>query len=346
MKKITVGFITVLTALIVAVCIHSKHEETRIHNAKIELGKKNACQWFERKYGIEVEAVKALVLEEDDIFSSWEGDNVWVIVREGDKEYNVEISGVEENADGTDDYQAEEIEKALIDMIKADMPTDFEYDFHTDTMRNSHYKANSKSSLETMLQGNDTLDIYCVNTDFEELPVFEFLRRNITDCTFYSFSSQEILDDFMKDEYYNIDYYAPFITNYRVLKFRKRDNECREYNLKNYGDLLYYVPHEKIDGEFKKGFYEISESEIEWIGNEYEIVSKAYGIDEKTSRILVWFPIPEDKKDKDFYFAYSYYRDYDKKTVRKTEECHIVGNYAVKTLYSPIADMKIAFLSK
>ncbi|MDE6502319.1 MAG: hypothetical protein K2L10_09570 [Ruminococcus sp.] len=346
MKKMTVGFITVLTALIVAVCMHIKHEETRIHNAKIELGKKNACEYMKQKYGIEVEVVKVSVIEEDDIFSSWEGDDVWVTVSENDKEYNVKISGVEENADGLDDYQAEEIEKALIDMIKADMPTDFEYHFSTDTMRKSRYKAGSKSSLAEMLDGRDILDIYCVNTDLEELPVFEFLRRNITDCTFYSFSSQEILDDFMKEEYYDIEYYAPFIINYRVLKFRERDNECREYNLKNYGELLYYVPHEKVDGEMKKGFYEIPESEIDWIDSEYEIVSKAYGIDEKTSRILVWFPIPEDKKDKDFYLAYSYYHEYDKKTVRKTEKCHIVGNYAVKTLYSPIADMKIAFLSK
>ncbi|MDE6425185.1 MAG: hypothetical protein K2K89_03485 [Ruminococcus sp.] len=342
MNKIAVGFITVLTAGIVALCIYENYMGTRIHNAKIELGKKNACQWLEKKYGIEVEVVEVSVIEEDDIFSSWEGDNVWVTFREGDKEYNVKISGVEENADGTDDYQAEEIEKALIDMIKADMSTDFEYDFHTETMRKSRYKAGSESSLAEMLDGRDILNIYCVNADFEELPVSDFVRRN-TDCTFYSFSSQEILDDFMKDEYYNIDYYAPFVKNYRVTK---RNNEWCEYNLKNYGELLYYVPYEKVDGEFEKGFYEIPESEIDWIGNEYEIVSKAYGINEKAFKVLVWLPISEDKKDKDFYIAYSYYSDYDKKTVQKTEECHIVGNYAVKTLYSPISDMKIAFLTK
>lgn len=341
MNKIAVGFIIVLTAGIVALCICSKHEETRIHNEKIELGKKNACQWLEKKYGIEVEVVEVSVIEEDDIFSSWEGDNVWVTVREGDREYHVKTSGVEENADGTDDYQAEEIEKALIDMIKADMPTDFEYYFSTEKMRKSRYKAGSESNLAEMLDGRDTLNIYCVNADFEELPVFEFLIRN-TDCTFYSFSSQEILDDFMKDEHYYIDYYAPFIKSYHVTK---SNNEWREYNLKNYGDLLYYVPYEKVDGEFEKGFYEIPESEIDWTGNEYEIVSKSYGINENAFEVLVWCPIPEDKKDKDFYLAYSYYSDYDKKTFQKTQKCHIVGDYAVYSLYHP-KDTKFALVCK
>ncbi len=328
-----------LTAGIVGLCIYDNYMETRIHNAKIELGKKNACQWFEKKYGIEVEVVEISVIEEDDIFSSWEGDDVWVTVREGDREYHVEISGVEENADGSDDYQAEEIEKALIDMIKADMPTDFEYYFSTDEMRESRYKAGSESSLAEMLDGRDILDIYCVNTDVENLPVSDFVRRN-TDCTFYSFSSQEILDDFMKDEHYNIDDYLPFIT-----KFSKRKNEYKKYDLKNYGELLYYVPYEKVDGELKKGFYEIPKSEIDWAGNEYEIVSKAYGINEKAFEVLVWCPIPEDKKDKDFYIAYSYYSDYDKKTFQKTGKCHIVGNYAVYSLYHP-KDTKFALICK
>ena len=339
MNKIAVGFITLLTAGIVGLCIYDNYMETRIHNAKIELGKKNACQWFEKKYGIEVEVVEISVIEEDNIFSIYEGDDVWVTVREGDREYHVEISGVEENADGSDDYQAEEIEKALIDMIKADMPTDFEYYFSTDEMRESRYKAGSESSLAEMLDGRDILDIYCVNTDVENLPVSDFVRRN-TDCTFYSFSSQEILDDFMKDEHYNIDDYLPFIT-----KFSKCKDEYKKYDLKNYGELLYYVPYEKVDGELKKGFYEIPESEIDWIGNEYEIVSKTYGIDENAFKVPVWFPIPDDKKDKDFYIAYSYYSDYDKKTYQKTEKCHIVGNYAVYSLYHT-KDTKFAFICK
>ena len=328
-----------LTAGIVGLCIYNNYMETRIHNAKIELGKKNACQWFEKKYGIEVEVVEISVIEEDDIFSSWEGDDVWVTVREGDREYHVETSGVEENADGSDDYQAEEIEKALIDMIKADMPTDFEYYFSTDKMRESRYKAGSESSLAEMLDGRDILDIYCVNTDVENLPVSDFVRRN-TDCTFYSFSSQEILDDFMKDAPYNFEDYLPFIT-----KFSKRKDEYKKYDLKNYGELLYYVPFEKSDGELKKGFYEIPESKIDWIGNEYKIVSKTYGIDENAFEVQVWFPIPDDKKDKDFYIAYSYYSDYDKKTYQKTEKCHIVGNYAVYSLYHT-KDTKFAFICK
>ncbi|MDE6798560.1 MAG: hypothetical protein K2J36_11210, partial [Ruminococcus sp.] len=207
MNKIAVGFITVLTAGIVGLCIYDNYMEKRIHNEKIELGKKNACEWINKKYGIDVEAVDVYVEMDDDIFSEFESDTVWVTVRDGDKEFHVETSGVEENADGCDDYQAEEIEKDLIDMIKADMPTDFEYYFSTEEMRKSRYKAGSESSLAEMLDSRDTLNIYCVNADFEELPVFEFLKRN-TDCTFYSFSSQEILDDFIKDEHHNIDYYT------------------------------------------------------------------------------------------------------------------------------------------
>ncbi|MDE5619022.1 MAG: hypothetical protein K2O29_08235 [Ruminococcus sp.] len=83
-----------------------------------------------KKYGIDVEAVDAEVIMDDDIFSIFESDNVYVTVREGENEYNVEISGVEENANGYDDYQAEEIENVLINMIKADMK-DFGYDFYT-----------------------------------------------------------------------------------------------------------------------------------------------------------------------------------------------------------------------
>lgn len=340
-----VCFLAILTAVIVAVCIHDKHEETRIHNEKIELGKKNACEWFEKKYGIDVEVVSAEVETEDDIFSIWEGSMVWVTVRDGDKNFHVKTSGVEENADGYDDYQAEEIEKALIDMIKSDIPEYFEYDFYGDKMNSQRYRAGDTYSLKEMLSGTDSLYVYFVNKDFEEVPVFDFLRRNITNCTFYSFSSQEILDDFMKDSYHNIEDYVPFITNYRVIKFPKRDNECRKYDIKSYDDLLYYVPYEKTDGEIQKGFYEISESEFDWTDSEYEIVSKAYGFDEKCFEVRVWIPIPDDKKDKDFYFAYSYYSEYDKKTVQKIEKCAIVGNYAVYGFHNP-ANLKIALLCK
>lgn len=342
MKKLAVCFLTVLVAVIVAVGIYDKQTEKRIHNEKIEIGKKNACAWINKKYGIDVEVVDAYVEMEDDIFSTWEGDTVWVDVRDGDKDFNVEISGVEENAEGYDNYQADEIENALIDMIKADIPTDFEYVFYGDKMCRQLYNG---KNLRQVLDGFDSLYVYCVNTEFEEVPVFDFLRRNIGVCEFYSFSSEEMLKDFIeKDSSVYVRYYAPFITGYRVVDFPKSDKECRKYNVEKFNDMMYYLPYESIDGKLEKGFEEISESDFDLKDSGYEFIS-AYGLKEKYSDIMVWIPVPDDKKDKEFYFDIEYY-DYDNKKVHKTEKCEIIGGYAVNNFWNYMTDMKIALLCK
>ncbi|MDE6780900.1 MAG: hypothetical protein K2J40_05515 [Ruminococcus sp.] len=346
MKKWIILCGTIISAII-ALTIYDNYTEKRIHNEKIELGTKNACEWLKNKYGIDVEVVSADVIMEDDIFSMFEGNNVKVTVREGDKEYHVKISGVEENADGYDDYQAEEIEKALIDMIKADISTDFEYDFRSDGMYRQRYRAGDTYSLSEMLSEYDSLYVYCVNTDFEEVPVFDFLRRNITNCTFYSFSSQEILDDFMENSSWaDIKKYAPFITGYRVIDFPKRDNECKTFNVENYNDLLYYYPNESIYGKLEKGFNEISESEFYWVNGEYDFVSQAYGIEEDCPDTVVWIPIPDNENDKELYIAFEYDNHIQGK-VRKIEKCQIIGDYAVhNSYYSYASNLKIVLLCK
>jgi len=344
MKKKTVFFITVIVAVVVCVCIYDNYTDKRIHNEKIELGKKNACEWMSRKYGIDVESVDAEVDMDDDIFSTFEGNTVFVTVHEGNKEYHVDISGIEENADGCDDYQAEEIENAVINMIKADIK-DFEYDFYTYGMYRQRYHADDTNSLKDVLsEQNESLYVYCVNNDFEEVPVFDFLRRNIAECKFYSFSSHEILNDFIENGSSSfIDRYAPFITGYRVVDFPKRSNENRKYNLEKYNDLLYYLPYENVDGKLEKGFEEISESDFDIKDSNYEFIS-AYGLKEKYGNIIVWIPVPEDKKDKEFYFDIEYY-EYDKK-VQKTEKCDIIGGYAVYEFWTYMTDRKIALLCK
>lgn len=345
MKKVVICFVTLITSLILALVIYDNHMEKRVHNEKIELGKQNACAYMHKKYRIDVEAVDAEVIMDDDIFSMFEGDNVYVTVREGDKDYHVEISGVEESTDGYDDYQAEAIENALINMIKADIK-DFEYDFYTYGMYRQRYHIGDINSLKDVLsEQNENLYVYCVNNDFEEAPVFDFLRRNVNKCEFYSFSSQEILDDVIENGSSSfIKAYAPFITGYRLVDFPKRDNECRTFDIAKYNDLLYYLPYESIYGKPEKVFSEISESAFDWVNDEYKFLS-AYSLEECGQNVNMWIPIPDDKAD--FYFALEYYDKYKKCNVRKTEKCQIIGDYAFKEFWnSNESNMKIALLCK
>ncbi len=347
MKKAVVCFVTIIVSLIVGLVIYDNHMKKRIYNEKIALGKQNACAYMHKKYGIDVEAVNADVIMEDDIFSTFEGDNVDVTVREGEKEYHVEISGVEESTDGCDDYQAKKIENVLINMIKADMK-DFEYDFYTYGMYRQLYRMGDTDSLKKVLsEQSESLYVYCVNNDFEEVPAFDFLRRNITECEFYSFSSQEILDDFIKNGSSSfIDAYAPYITGYRVVDFPKRDNECRTFEIAKYNDLLYYLPYESIYGKPEKVFSEISESAFDWVNGEYEFLS-AYSLEECGQNVNMWIPIPDDKADKEFYFAFEYYDKYQKCNIRETEKCQIIGDYAFNEFWdSSNSNMKIALLCK
>ncbi|MDE5619021.1 MAG: hypothetical protein K2O29_08230 [Ruminococcus sp.] len=143
------------------------------------------------------------------------------------------------------------------------------------------YRAGNINSLKDVLsEQNENLYVYCVNKDFEGVPVFDFLRRNVNKCEFYSFSSQEILDDFIENGSSSfIEAYAPFITGYRVVDFPKRDNECRTFDIAKYNDLLYYLPYENIYGKPEKVFSEISESTFDCVNGEYEFLS-AYSLEE------------------------------------------------------------------
>lgn len=345
MKKTAICFVIIIVSLVTGFVIYNKQMEKCIHNEKIALGKQNACAYMREKYDTDFEVINAEVVMDDDIFSTFEGDNVFVTVRKNNGKYHVEISGVEESTDGCDDYQEEEIENALINMIKADIK-DFEYDFGTYGMYRQRYRAGDTNSLKNVLsEQHENLYVYCVNNNLEELPVFDFLRRNVNECVFYSFSSQEILDDFIENGSSSfIDVYAPFITGYRVVDFPKRDNECRTFDIAKYNDLLYYLPYENIYGKPKKVFSEISESAFDWVNDEYEFLS-AYSLEEYGQNVNMWIPIPDDKAD--FYFALEYYDKYKKCNVRKTEKCQIIGDYAFNEFWnSNESNMKIALLCK
>lgn len=348
MKKVVIFSVTIIASLILGLVIYNNHMEKRIHNEKIELGKQNACAYMHKKYGIDFEAVDADVMMDDDIFSTFEGDTVDVTVRESEKEYHVEISGVEESTNGCDDYQAEAIEKALINMIKADIK-DFEYDFYTYGMYRQLYRIGDINSLKEVLsEQNENLYVYCVNNEFEEVPVFDFLRHNVNDSTFYSFSSKEIMEDYYKKDIVHqfIEEYAPYITSYRVVDFPKRDGECRRFDIAKYNDLLYYLPYENIYGKPEKVFSEISESAFDWLNDEYEFLS-AYNLEEEGQNVNMWIPIPYDKSDKELYFACEYYDKDKKSSVQEIEKCRIIGDYAFKEFWSSDeSDVKIALLCK
>ncbi|MCM1507538.1 MAG: hypothetical protein NC177_10460 [Ruminococcus flavefaciens] len=331
----------VFFVVMAVVGINKRQTNKRIHDEKIELGKKNACAWIKKKYGVDVEAVDASIEWEDG--NDYEGDTALVSVSDGDKEYKVEISCVEENAEGYDDYQTDEIENAIIDMIKSDIPTDIEYIFYGN--KRSRQRYNGKN-LNQLLDGFDSLYVYCMNTEFEEVPVFDFLRDNIRVCEFYSFSSEEAMKDFIEKqsqviaEYSAPEYYAPFINSYRVVKFPKSDNDVITYNVEKFNDIIYYPPNENADGKLEKGFKEMSESDFK-IKKGYEFIS-AYSLKDKYSNTIVWIPIPDDKKDKEFYF-YIEYTNYRNKKFHKMEKCEIIGGYAV---YNVGNDMQIALLCK
>lgn len=341
MKKTAICFVIIIVSLVTGFVIYNKQMEKCIHNEKIALGKQNACAYMREKYDTDFEVINAEVVMDDDIFSTFEGDNVFVTVRKNNGKYHVEISGVEESTDGCDDYQADEIENALIDMIKADIK-DFEYDFGTYGMYRQCYRAGDTNSLKDVLsEQHENLYVYCVNNDLEEVPVFDFLRHNVNECVLYSFSSQEILDDFMSDGLFYIDWYAPYITGYRVVNFPKSDNERRKYDMKSCGDLLYYVPHEKTDGKIENGFSEISASELDWIDGEYKIVSPVYELKEKCYDVNVWIPLTDGK----FYFAVEY-NNVEKGKIQEIKECQIIGDYAFYQSYCSTSDLKIALLCK
>lgn len=337
-------FFTIIASAILALIIYDNYMGKKIHNEKVKLAKQNACEWMNQKYGINVEAVDARVHIDDDIFSEYETDIVFVTVREGDKEYHVDISGTEENAEGYDDYQAEDIENAVIDMIKADISGDFEYDFYTDGMYRQLYRADDEDSLHGMLSSNKgNLYVYYVNKEFEDVPVFDFLYHNTNKCTFYSFSSEEMMEDYYKKDVVHrfIDEYAPFITDYREISFQKRDNENQKYNVEKCNDLLYYFPRRRPE----KSFSEISESEFDWVSSEYEFVSPVYTLEDEVSDINLWIPIPDDKANMEFYLAVEYDSDTQGK-IKKIDKSRIIGSYVADMLRSDMSNLKIAFLCK
>ncbi|MDE6672909.1 MAG: hypothetical protein K2K16_12060 [Ruminococcus sp.] len=281
---------------------------------------------MKQKYGIDVEVV--------DVDINGQG-LAYVTVNDGENDFHVNIFP----GSRSDDYQAEEIENALLDMIKADIPTAFKCEFDYKRRRGMYYNG---ENLDAVLDENDTLYVYCVNTDFKEVPVFEFLRNNISKCRLYSFSSEEMLNDFI--EYREaIIHYAPYIDSYCIVNSSDSDLITETYNIQKYNDFMYCLPYTKDDIEPETIFEEMPESYFDWANSEYEFIS-AYGLKENYD-LCIWLPIPEDNKNKDFYWSIEYY-DGDKK-VRKTEKCHIIDGYAVNNFLSLLEnDVKFALVCK
>ncbi|MCM1314463.1 MAG: hypothetical protein NC040_07965 [Muribaculaceae bacterium] len=318
MKKQVLRFFAVISAIVLTAVFYGCYKDKRLHKEEIENSKRNARIYMKQKYGIDVEVVDV-------------SDYGIVTVNDGENDFHV---------DGrSDDYQAEEIENALLDMIKTDIPTAFKCEFDYRRRRGMYYNGDN---LDAVLDENDTLYVYCVNTDFKEVPVFDFLRDNISQCRLYSFSSEEMLNDFI--EYGGaIGHYAPFIDSYCVVYSSDSDFKTGTYNIQKYNDFMYYLPYAKNDVEPELIFEEIHESYFDWTDSEYEFIS-AYGL-KKDCDSLIWFPIPEDKKNKDFYWTIEYYY-YDEK-VQKTEKCHIIDGYAVNSFLSLIEnDVKFALVCK
>lgn len=336
MKKLAILLLSlVAVAGFIAMVMYTNYEEERQHSEEIERSKRIACKHMKQKYGIDVEAVNV-----------YGDEKVNVVVSDGEKDFHVKLNN-SNYIYCSDDYQAEEIENALFDMVKADIPTACEFDFDVDDMHSTRYDGDN---LDKVLSNKGTLYVYCVNADFEEVPVFDFLRDNIYACRLYSFSSQEIFNDFIEqsnnriNRYSYVNDYALFIDDYCIVSYSSDDYKINTYNIQEYNDLMYYLPYATDDIDPEIIFEEIHEIPFDWAKDEYEFIT-GYGLKEDCD-LYVWLPIPEDKKDKEFYWV-SEYSDYNDKKIEETQKCRIIDGYAVTNFIFFIEkDVKFALVCK
>lgn len=311
-KRISGGEIVLLTAFILFLMLFllayiyrpaSKIVTKIVTAERSKPYKSMAVDYLREKYEMEAEVVDVSLdvpIEKMAIINmKSDGKEFKVIISNGHR-YEVDFIA--------DDYQYEEIEKALLDKIEKNLPGGYKYSYETSYIPGAYSKHDSVFGKDQFFDGTNldevmkdhtgSITMLYADTEFSDCDIFDWLQKYNMDARFVSFDSNERLNEFINygKMSFRFEVFAPYISEIRETDKEKISNE--NYAIKEYDNFLYCcsenaeVSISEIDKDHFADHF-ISHNEDKYISNP---LSKAYKFDSPGGTVSVYFPFSEIQK--------------------------------------------------
>lgn len=324
--KKTIIFLITLVILILTGCGYSKEG-----NEYKKQAVKNTKAYIENKYGF-TPKIKRTKCEEDIKYSIFPKfsypltGNVNIVASDGNRLFNVYISGKEKTEVGFDNYQYDEIKKDIEDILKKTLKTQsINYILWYGKSRDFWLSSSSANGLITEYYDKTNLSTITKNNDFNI--VLEYIYVSLD--TLYNFNSDNPPQEFVSE-----------LDNSNILLLSYRSSEACE-TAKNYTYIrnMVWVSDDYILNDFRlliKEYVKISDNKTEY--NKFilnQIDDIYYILDGGTYANLIKTNI-NDAADKDY------------GVLSVTDVKQIYNAYSLETdaeaiyLYIPINKLKIS----
>lgn len=351
-NKLFIKAVIVILAAISAVSCDSEEQQI-INTENINQAKINAENYIQNKYGFDANVEYAYVERSPGIFGAVPLSTVIVKMQYNNKEFNVYVDGINENSDGSDNYQQEEITSYLEDYLNEYVPNLREInidggkgynslDSHSDDFNNLYSTYfNGNNLCDVLAEEPCTITADYINTDFTKIADFSFLSDYTNSSSikieFVSYRSDDAFDA-MYNANFETEEMVPYISNTCTI-----NGAIREFNnleLKSFDDFYYYSSggaYDKID------FSEIEPDDAScWNGYgviDGKNISKAYSITDFSvvdDKLYIYYPISKINGSSDTIELAACNTKDKKKDFLATGKFPIttVGDYAVFRLYS------------
>lgn len=310
MMKSNLKFLFVIPIiLLLNFCGYTKEEKKLIKEYETQ-GKENAINYIEDKYGFTPNIVKIEAIKEDPYmipdFSTPPTGRVSLELSHNNKKFIVEIQGDRKTIDGGDNYQYEEIESDILEIIKKDTNMDpYKHSinfgiFTTKNLINEYYNKDNLNELIDSLNFNIVLEYInkpsLINNDYKNI------TENFINCSQFGIInyksmeqynnklekmiSFEMFDNYITGNAINIDY-AFFINQKNIVHYNM--------DMIEFDDIKYYDLN-------KKESIIVNKSKLDdiknWNGHgvlEAIQISDAYSIETDAINLYAFIPLNKTK---------------------------------------------------
>ena len=182
-EKKTVRLLPAVPLIVCMLLTGCDSAEQKAQNAEWEAqASENAKAYIMQKYGLSAEVREAKVDRMRGMFGTTPISDVFVDMRYDKRDFTVYITGQKESTEGSDSYQAEEIEQALSETIEREVPglkllDIYPQDKTEQDQETFFYSAyfDGTNLPEVLSDGAGSFEAFYVDTDLSDEKMFECL---------------------------------------------------------------------------------------------------------------------------------------------------------------------------